>query len=124
MSVRATELRGYSMPAAGWAILGGFLGTLAFSALLFAAPLMGLPPMDLPTLLGTMFTTNMALAFWLGLLIHFFIGSVILSSSITSLCEMRCLGPTASRPGIRLWGLDTCHGCGHAPDGCRTPAGG
>lgn len=70
MNVRATTFRTYTLPAAGWAVLGGFLGTLAFTILMFASPMMGMPPMDLPTLLGTMFTTNMGLAFWLGLVMH------------------------------------------------------
>lgn len=79
MDARSTSLRTYSLPAAGWAILGGFLGTVAFTMLMFAGPMMGMPPMDLPTVLGTMFTTNMSLAFVIGLLIHFFIGSIILA---------------------------------------------
>lgn len=106
MDARTTSLRTYSLPAAGWAILGGFLGTLAFTILMYAAPTMGLPPMDLPTLLGTMFTTNMSLAFALGLVMHFLIGSVILALVYSLFVADVLPGPSWLRGvtyGVAVW---------------------
>lgn len=106
MDARTTSLRTYSLPAAGWALLGGFLGTLAFTVLMFASPMMGLPPMDLPTLLGTMFTTNMSLAFIIGLAMHFFIGSMILALVYSFFVANALPGPSWLRGvvyGVGVW---------------------
>ncbi len=59
------------------ALLAGLAGTVAFTLLLYAAPLMGLPPMNLPTMLGTMFVANPAAAFLPGLAMHLMIGLVL-----------------------------------------------
>lgn len=106
MDARTASLRAYSLPAAGWAILGGFLGTVAFSVLMFAGPMMGMPPMDLPTMLGTMFTTNMSPAFWIGLVMHFFIGSVILALVYSFFVANALPGPSWLRGvvyGVGVW---------------------
>ncbi len=105
MNVRTTSLRTYTLPAAGWAILGGFLGTLAFSVLMFASPMMGLPPMDLPTILGTMFTTNMSLAFAVGLVMHFFVGSVVLALVYAYFFRDALRGPSGLRGATYAFGV-------------------
>lgn len=63
----------------GSAILAGFVGTLAITALMYGGPVMGFPRMDIATMLGTMFVADMNTAFWLGMGIHFMMGSVILA---------------------------------------------
>lgn len=44
----------------GSAIVAGALGTLAMTVLMYAAPLMGLPPMDLLGALGSVFPTGVS----------------------------------------------------------------
>jgi hypothetical protein len=41
------------------------------TALMHMAPLMGLPKMDIATMLGTMFSTDPSIAFAIGLAMHF-----------------------------------------------------
>jgi hypothetical protein len=61
------------------AMAGGLAGTLAMTALMYAAPLVGFPPMDLATMLGTLFVSEMNTAFQVGMAIHLVIGSIILA---------------------------------------------
>lgn len=106
MDARTTTLRTYSLPAARWAILGGFLGTVAFTVLVYMAPMMGLPPMDLPTLLGAMFTTNMSLAFAIGLVMHFLFGSAILAMAYSFFVANALPGPSWLKGviyGVGVW---------------------
>jgi hypothetical protein len=56
------------------AIAGGFLGTLVLTTALRAASELGLTRMDLPFLLGTMFTTDRVRAKALGYVLHFIAG--------------------------------------------------
>jgi uncharacterized membrane protein YagU involved in acid resistance len=79
MSVETSALKARAFPSVWHAVLGGFLGTIGLTVLLYAGPMMGLPRMNLPTMLGTMFVADMGAAFWLGTIIHFIIGSVILA---------------------------------------------
>jgi hypothetical protein len=55
------------------ALLGGLVGTLAMTALMYAAPLMGLPPMDLLQALGGLFPLGIS-PYVVGGLIHLGIG--------------------------------------------------
>lgn len=57
--------------------LSGFLATAAMTALMYAAPMMGLPKMDIATMLGTMFLASPGPAFWLGMMIHFMMGTLL-----------------------------------------------
>ncbi len=57
--------------------LAGLLGTAAMTALMYAAPMMGMPKMDIATVLGTMFLASPGPAFWLGMMIHFTMGTVL-----------------------------------------------
>jgi uncharacterized membrane protein YagU involved in acid resistance len=55
----------------------GFAATVLMTALMYMAPLMGMPKMDIATMLGTMFLASPAPAFWLGLMIHLMMGTVL-----------------------------------------------
>lgn len=57
----------------GSAILAGLVGTLAMTALMYAAPLMGLPPMDLLQVLGGLFHLGIS-PYVVGGLMHLSIG--------------------------------------------------
>ncbi len=55
----------------------GFAATVLMTALMYMAPLMGMPKMDIATMLGTMFLASPAPAFWLGMIIHLMMGTVL-----------------------------------------------
>jgi hypothetical protein len=55
-------------------ILWGFAATLVLSTVMTTAKHFGLTRMDLPFLLGTMFTSNGNKAPWLGFIIHLVVG--------------------------------------------------
>lgn len=57
----------------GFAILAGLVGTLAMTGLMYAAPLMGLPKMDLLSALGGLFPLGIS-PYVVGGLIHLSIG--------------------------------------------------
>ncbi len=57
--------------------LAGFVATVAMTALMYLAPMMGMPKMDIATMLGTMFLSRPAPAFWLGMMIHLMMGTVL-----------------------------------------------
>lgn len=56
------------------AIAGGLVGTAAMTLLMTMAPMMGMPKMDMPALLGSMFGAPGSRL--LGLLMHFMMGTV------------------------------------------------
>ncbi len=55
----------------GRALLAGLIGWMAFTLVLFMAPLMGLPPMNVPQMLGGLFGMNSLLVGWI---LHLMIG--------------------------------------------------
>lgn len=64
------------------AILGGFVATMIMTMMMYAAPMMGLPKMDLAAMIGSMFAGRQmpapySGAWWMGMLMHFINGSVI-----------------------------------------------
>jgi Thiol:disulfide interchange protein len=64
------------------AVLGGFIATLAMTMMMYAAPMMGMPKMDLAGMLASMFSGGqppqaMSGMWWMGMLIHFINGSVV-----------------------------------------------
>src|SRR5579864_4495724 len=65
------------------AILGGFIGTLAMTVLLYLAPLLGAPKMDIAGLLGSLFghgiPATMTVWWWVGMVWHFVNGTIIFS---------------------------------------------
>lgn len=61
---------------AGNLILWGFAATLILTTLMAASKHLGLTRMDIPFLLGTMFTSNRNKAHWFGFLAHLMVGWV------------------------------------------------
>ncbi|MBI4318764.1 MAG: hypothetical protein HY675_09760 [Chloroflexi bacterium] len=59
------------------AALAGVVGTVAFTVLAYLGPVMGIPKMDIATMLGTMFVADPAAAFVPGMIMHFMIGVVL-----------------------------------------------
>lgn len=59
------------------ATLGGAVATLLLNALLFLAPVFGFPFVDVPRLVGGVFTGNVTAALWLGFWIFFGIGWLV-----------------------------------------------
>ena len=57
--------------------VAGLVATAAMTALMYAAPMMGMPKMDIATMLGTMFVPRPGPAFWFGMIIHLIIGTVL-----------------------------------------------
>jgi len=58
------------------AILSGLAGTLMMTVLMYIAPAMGMPKMDIIGMLGTMFTANQGAARVMGTVAHFMMGAV------------------------------------------------
>jgi hypothetical protein len=59
----------------GWATFG-FIATAVLTAILVAAQLMRQTRMDIPTMLGTLFTSDLDRSKFWGIIIHFFNGQV------------------------------------------------
>lgn len=60
----------------GPAIIAGLIGTAVMTMLMYIAPLMGLPEMDIVRLLGSMFTADATAVLVLGVIIHFMMGAI------------------------------------------------
>ena len=58
------------------AFVAGLAGTAVMTVLMYVAPMMGMPKMDIVGMLGSMFTTNKGVATVLGLIAHFMTGVV------------------------------------------------
>lgn len=58
------------------AVVAGLAGTVVMTALMYVAPMMGMPEMDIIGMLGSMFTSNKGTATWLGVVIHFMMGII------------------------------------------------
>jgi uncharacterized membrane protein YagU involved in acid resistance len=58
------------------AIIAGLAGTAVMTMLMYIAPLMGMPKMDMLGMLGSMITANKGSVRWIGLIIHFMMGAV------------------------------------------------
>jgi len=58
------------------AIIAGLIGTVGMTILMYLAPVMGLPKMDIINIIGTMFTSNKNTAIVIGVIIHFMMGAV------------------------------------------------
>lgn len=74
------------------AAVAGLIGTAAMTALMLAAPLMGMPPMNIGEMLGSMMGGNIAL----GWAAHFMIGTALTFAYALFLVE-RLSGPAAVR---------------------------
>ena len=68
-------------PTAARAILAGFVATVGMSVLMYAAPMMGMPKMDVAAMLGSMVSQGMpapASGAWrIGMIAHFINGMII-----------------------------------------------
>ncbi len=68
-------------PTATRAILAGFVATVGMGVLTYAAPMMGMPKMDVAAMLGSMASQGMAApgsgAWWMGMLAHVINGTII-----------------------------------------------
>ncbi|MBI4496891.1 MAG: hypothetical protein HY689_03190 [Chloroflexi bacterium] len=58
------------------AIIAGLAGTAAMTMLMYAAPMMGMPKMDIIGMQGSMFIANKATALAIGTMTHFMMGVV------------------------------------------------
>lgn len=63
------------------AILGGFIATLVMTLLMYAAPAIRMPKMDIAAMLGSMLSKHMATpmskSWWMGMIAHFIDGTII-----------------------------------------------
>jgi uncharacterized membrane protein YagU involved in acid resistance len=57
-------------------IIAGLAGTVAMTILMYLAPLMGMPKLDIISMLGTMFTSNKTVATIIGVMAHLMMGVV------------------------------------------------
>ena len=57
-------------------IIAGLAGTVAMTILMYLAPLMGMPKLDIIAMLGTMFTSNNTVSTIIGVMAHFMMGVV------------------------------------------------
>ena len=76
----------------GKAIVAGLAGTVAMTALMLMAPAMGLPPMNIGAMLGSMMGGSAVL----GWIAHFMVGA-ILALAFAALFAARLPGPPALR---------------------------
>lgn len=69
--------------ALGSAIVAGLVATLVMTLLMYTAKAMGMP-MDMPRMLGLMFTgpENTGAVYTLGLIVHFMIGAVYMPAAV------------------------------------------
>ena len=77
---------------AGKAIFAGLAGTVAMTALMLMAPAMGLPPMNIGAMLGSMMGGSAVL----GWIAHFMVGA-ILALAFAAVFAARLPGPRALR---------------------------
>jgi hypothetical protein len=64
------------------AILAGFIATLVMTMIMYAAPMMGMPKMDIAGMLGSLFNgmeapPAMSALWWTGMIIHFVDGTIL-----------------------------------------------
>jgi len=57
-------------------VIAGLAGTVAMTILMYLAPLMGMPKLDIIAMLGTMFTSNKTVSTIIGVMAHLMMGVV------------------------------------------------
>lgn len=94
-------------PNVGKAILGGSVATLVMTMIMYAAPTMGMPKMDIAAMLGSMMSKTMPAPMsgpWLmGMMMHFINGTIIFPLIYTFLL-FRILSGAPWLKGV-TWGL-------------------
>lgn len=60
-------------------IVAGLVGTVVFTMILYGAPMMGMPKMDIAQLLGSMFLPKGGTAFAVGIVVHFMMGIIFVA---------------------------------------------
>lgn len=92
----------------GRAILAGFVATMAMTMLIYMAPKMGMPNMDIAGMLGSMLNggqppSAMSGPWWVGMLIHFMMGTVL----FPLLYAYVVYGLLSGKPLVRglIWGV-------------------
>lgn len=73
------------LPSQLTSVVGAVVGTLLFTALLNIAPLTGGEFVDIPRLIGGIFSTDAAAVFWIGYILFLFIGMALLPPAIIQL---------------------------------------
>jgi uncharacterized membrane protein YagU involved in acid resistance len=91
----------------GKAIFGGFIATAVMTMMMYVAPAMGMPKMDIAAMLGSMLGNQMPApmtgAWWMGLILHLVNGSLIFPLIYSYL--LNALLPGANWARGALWGL-------------------
>ncbi len=88
-------------------ILAGFVATLVMTMIMYAAPMMGMPKMDIAAMLGSVMSQQMPApmsgAWWMGMIMHFINGAIIFPLIYAYLLY----GLLPGQPWMRgvLWGL-------------------
>ena len=89
-------------------VLGGLVATILLNALMFLAPALGFPFLDIPHLMGGVLTRSPDAAFWLGFWINFLPGVVVFAPAFDFAWEF-LPGPSLGLRGALLkgvlWGL-------------------
>lgn len=92
-------------------ILGGFVGTLVVTILLYLAPEVGLPKMDIAARMGSLFHGSnapepMSNAWWLGMVFHFVAGTIVFPVLYAYFLATRLFGNSWTKGttwGLILW---------------------
>lgn len=95
-------------PNVGRAILGGLVGTLVMTMIMYAAPMMGMPKMDVAAMLGSMLNggqmpASMSGPWLMGMTMHLFDG-IIIFPLIYAFLLFRILPGSPWLKGV-IWGL-------------------
>jgi hypothetical protein len=102
-SISRAEECGCTGPKLPWTFLGGFVGTVAITMMMyFVAPMMLGHPMDIARMLGSMLGDN----WWAGMVLHFANGTVIFPLIYAFFLHGILLGNPAVKGitwGVILW---------------------
>lgn len=63
-------------------VVGGTIGTILLSSLIYTAPAFGLPSIEIPLLVGGIFSANPMVAFWLGYVLFFLTGVFVFAPGL------------------------------------------
>lgn len=87
--------------------VGGVVGTILLSALIHLAPALGFPFIDVPRLVGGIFTGDPTAAFWLGFWLFFVVGWLVFAPPLSvawSMLPAEDVGFTGAAAKGALWG--------------------